>query len=198
VAWTGDRVLVWGGSKKGTTTNTLNDDLNDVSLTDGGLYDPGTKTWTAVAASPLPATTGWAAGSFFLWTGDRLMAGQNGGASGWLYDPHKNAWSTIAAPADVLGCSGGFLAQAGALIGLCATATSGVATLLLPGETAWRTYPLPSGLASGPSILWTGKHLFLWGGTEPSTFVCPPPTPQFPACDLPPPIYSNAGFMLSP
>lgn len=179
------------------TTNALNDDLDDVSLTDGGLYDPGTKTWTAVAASPLPATAGWATGYSFRWTGDRLMAGPNGGASGWLYDPHKNTWSTIAAPADVQGCPGGFQAQTGALIGICAATSGGVTMLLLPGETTWRTYPLPTS-AGNPSILWTGKHLFLWGGTEPATFKCPPPTPGSPGCDLPPPIYSNAGFMLLP
>ena len=199
LAWTGERVLAWGGSKKGSTTNTLNDQLDELPLTDGGLYDPGTKTWTAVAASPLPATASQASGYFFLWSGKRLLAGQSGTAGGWLYDPHQNAWSTLAAPADFKGCFPALQAQAGALIGLCTVGTSGVVMLLLPGETTWRTYPLPSGLLAGSlGLLWTGKHLFVWGGTLPTTFTCPPPSLQHPGCDPPPPTYSNAGFMLSP
>jgi len=57
---------------------------------------------------------------------------------------------------------------------------------------------VPNGLAKGPSLLWNGKHLFLWGGTEPSNFMCPPPSPEQPGCDAPPPTFSNAGYMLVP
>jgi hypothetical protein len=194
LAWTGDRLLVWGGSKKGTMTNTMNDDLDEVPFLDGGLYDPAAKTWTPVAASPATVST---VGYQVFWTGDRLAVGQNYFATGWLYDPHRDSWSALAPPDGLVGCSTP-LAQAGALIAFCAVGSpaSSVVMLLLPGETAWRVYLMPSGIANNPSVLWTGKHLFLWGGVFPAP---PPPTcPPGIGCDGPAPTYSNAGFMLAP
>jgi hypothetical protein len=66
------------------------------------------------------------------------------------------------------------------------------------GEKAWRSYPLPSDVLPDASVLWTGKRLFVWGGTIPPTYTCPAPTPQHPGCDPPPPSYSNKGYMLVP
>ncbi len=198
LAWTGDRLLVWGGSTKGTMTNTMYDYLNEVPLIDGGLYDPTTKAWTPVAASPVPATASVSSDYYFVWTGDRLAVGERVAANGWLYDPHLDTWSTFDAPAGFAGCSAPPRGQAGALIAICNVASPAplAAMLLLPGETAWRVYPLPSGIAESPSVLWTGKHLFLWGGTFPSP---PPPTcPPGIGCDSSPPTPSNAGYMLLP
>jgi hypothetical protein len=195
LAWTGDRLLVWGGVRKDTTTGTLKENLPEVPFIDGGLYDPAAKAWTPVAASPVPATMAMMSGYYVVWTGDRLAVGQNNSATGWLYDPRGDTWS--AWPDGFSGCSAP-LAQAGALVALCSVGTpaSPVAKLLLPGETAWRVFPLPTGIAGSPSVLWTGKHLFLWGGVFPA-----PPPPMCPpglGCDPPAPVYSNAGFMLVP
>jgi hypothetical protein len=126
-----------------------------------------------------------------------LAVGKTNFATGWLYDPHRDTWSTLDPPDGFNGCSTP-LVQAGALIASCSVGSpaSSVVMLLLPGETAWRVYPLPDGIAGSPSVLWTGKHLFLWGGVFPA-----PPPPVCPpgiGCDAPPPEYSNAGFMLLP
>ena len=104
-------------------------------------------------------------------TGDKLLAG-------WLFNPHTNTWSTLDPPGAVTNCAVSMTAQAGALVALCTVDTVPVAVLRLPGETTWRSYPLPSGITASPNVVWTGKRLFIWGGAFPSTTMCPPPTPE--------------------
>lgn len=104
-------------------------------------------------------------------TGDKLLAG-------WLFNPHTNTWSTLDPPGAVTNCAVSMTAQAGALVALCTVDTVPVAVLRLPGETTWRSYPLPSGITASPNVVWTGKRLFIWGGAFPPTTMCPPPTPE--------------------
>ena len=87
--WTGDEVIVWGGSKQGGLAP------GDA----GAAYDPGTNRWRRIAESPLDART--FAGS--VWTGRELVIWggrgvgnaehRNGGAA---YDPPSDTWRTIA------------------------------------------------------------------------------------------------------
>jgi hypothetical protein len=196
LAWTGDRVLVWGGGEQGTPDPTLLTPAKQW-LSDGGLYDPIAKAWTAVAASPLPDSGYQLSAYWLLWTGDYLATGFKP-VEGWLFDPHTNSWSTLDPPAGLTSCEGLMTAQAGALVAVCTVGATRTVLLRPAGEKAWRSYPLPSGVAPTPTVVWTGKRLFVWGGTFPPTFMCPPPSPQMPGCDPPPPTYSNAGFMLVP
>ncbi|HET6279867.1 MAG TPA: hypothetical protein VFH73_02845 [Polyangia bacterium] len=195
IAWAGDRVLIWGGGQQGTPDPVLLTPAKQW-LSDGGLYDPASRIWTATATAPLPVSGFELSAYWQHWTGDRLAVGPNGSASGWLYDPHKDRWSTLTAPADFGGSCERFAPQAGALVALCRIAQQRSVLLLLPGETDWRTYPLPSGVPTAPGMLWTGKRLFIWGGTVASSFVCPPSSQV--GCDPPPPVYSNAGWVLVP
>jgi len=98
--WTGDRMLVWGGSQ------------GSGAVAGGGLYDPITDHWTPITQpASLPPTHDHSA----LWTGDRLIVW--GGSENWqhfifgpssqyldkdtgaIYDPATDAW----APTDVGG-----------------------------------------------------------------------------------------------
>jgi hypothetical protein len=197
LAWTGDRVLVWGGGEQGTPDPTLLTPAKQW-LSDGGMYDPVAKAWTAVAASPLPDSGYQLSAYWLLWSGDFLATGSKP-LEGWLFDPHANSWSTLDPPAaGVTSCEVSMTAQVGALVAVCTIDSMRTVVLRPAGESAWRSYPLPSGVAPTPSVLWTGKRLFVWGGTFPPTFTCPPPSPQMPGCDPPPPTYSNVGFMLLP
>ncbi len=88
-AWTGARMLVWGGTS-----------ASGALLGDGGLYDPKTNTWSPMAAPPaaVAARTGVAV----TWTGAELVlfGGRGTGApmmvsnEGYAYDPSTNQWST--------------------------------------------------------------------------------------------------------
>ncbi|HXN31049.1 MAG TPA: hypothetical protein VN894_04275 [Polyangiaceae bacterium] len=195
LAWTGDRVLVWGGGEQGSPDPTLATPAKQW-LADGGLYDPVAKTWTAIPAVPVANASYMLSAYDVLWSGDRLFVLENGTESGYLYDPPTNTWTSIPSPNQNQGCERPAAAQAGGLVAVCTFGMDRDAVLLLPGETSWRTFPLPTGVAPGPGLLWTGKRLFVWGGTVPSTFSCP--VGQMIGCDPPPPTYSDAGWVLEP
>ncbi len=81
--WTGDEMIVWGGSEE-----------------DSGRYDPVTNTWTLVDLTGAPEGR---KGATAVWTGDRMLAW--GGAppvftndpfdSGGSYDPVTDSWTEI-------------------------------------------------------------------------------------------------------
>jgi hypothetical protein len=197
LAWTGDRVLVWGGGEQGLPDPTLGSS-GEQCLSDGGLYDPVTQTWTTVAPSP-PVGPQLCIRTGMYWTGDYLVVYERLLDVWWQFDPHSNSWTTMDPyTTDPLAyCAVTMTVQAGALVaGICTIDSVRTVVLRPAGEKAWRSYPLPSDVLPDASVLWTGKRLFVWGGKIPPTYTCPAPTPQHPGCDPPPPSYSNKGYML--
>jgi hypothetical protein len=85
-AWTGQQLLIWGGSY-GTDGNQLGD---------GAAYDPTTKRWTKLAAAPISARDQTASVStgkeLFVWGGDASDGFSNDGA---LYDPATLKWQKL-------------------------------------------------------------------------------------------------------
>jgi hypothetical protein len=153
LAWTGRELLIWGG-RGGAVTPT---EPFGSFLVDGALYDPGKRTWRAVAPAPVPARP------FInpVWTGTRLVVVADDLAS-WSYDPASNRWGPrLPPPAD--SCGGATL-QAGALVARCSEGQRNFAALLAPGANQWTTIDLPE--LAGDQLLWTGKRLFAWGRTE--------------------------------
>jgi hypothetical protein len=72
-AWTGARLLVWGGVSYG-------------SITDGGLYDPVTESWAPIAE--LGGLTALQRGAASVWTGAELIVlGGETGAPGARFTP---------------------------------------------------------------------------------------------------------------
>ncbi|MDQ1494039.1 MAG: hypothetical protein QOG69_522, partial [Actinomycetota bacterium] len=67
VAWTGTRMLVWGGIE-----NSYGSDSQ--VFADGASYDPAGRHWTTMAAAPLNARIDmgsvWTGGGLFIWGGD--------------------------------------------------------------------------------------------------------------------------------
>jgi hypothetical protein len=57
--WTGSKVIVWGGL------------YGTAYVSTGGLYDPMTDTWTAMATANAPAGSGQTA----VWTGSKMNSG---------------------------------------------------------------------------------------------------------------------------
>src|SRR5579864_6738341 len=83
MAWTGSRLVVWGGDLR----------------TDGATYDPTTDSWVRMAPSPLTAGTDHVG----VWDGRELLAwdegpgGGRGAGTGAAYDPATDRWRPLAA-----------------------------------------------------------------------------------------------------
>ncbi len=169
--WTGTQMLVWGGLS-------LNNACND-----GGLYDPGSQTWTAVAAS-LANTPPARSGQSAVWTGTEFLVWggiYNGTllADGGRYNPTLNTW--IYLPNTLTGTPG---ARTGAtavwtgaeLIVWGGTGAGGALNdggRYNPASGAW-TYLGATGLGtpsvrSGHTAVWSGSEMIVWGGSNGST-----------------------------
>ena len=86
--WTGSELLVWGGVQENRSQTNAND---------GAAYDPATRSWTAMPASPLSprntAFTFWFEGKAYFWGGGNLSpVPLMDGAS---YDPAGGRWTTM-------------------------------------------------------------------------------------------------------
>jgi N-acetylneuraminic acid mutarotase len=85
--WTGDEVLIWGGSGHG-------------DLDDGAAYNPRTDRWRLLPAAPLAprqrATAVWTGNEAIFWGGD-AGGGVTPYADGAAYDPARNAWRRLPA-----------------------------------------------------------------------------------------------------
>lgn len=154
--WTGNRLVVWGGS--GPTYEPMNS---------GGIYDPVADTWV-----PIPADCSVRSldGPLAVWTGEQMIVWSYGGAS---YDPELGQWFSMSsdqAPSPRNGHtmvwvpdatptgSGRLLVWGGAELG------DGRVYDFLPD--IWLNLSpagAPSG-RSGHSAVWTGTEMIVWGG----------------------------------
>jgi len=198
LAWTGTRVLVWGGDAYVVT----NGASKWTVFVDGGLYDPATAQWSPTAAAPFDASH---ANGAALWTGDRLVVfdSKGAGAAGWIYTPGTDAWEPISAPVQPLSCIGAASVQAGSIVRAgCGSSVQHSVARLDASANQWTSVDLPANAPDQPGVLWTGARWIVWGGT----LVGPtPPNPCVNAppgvgCDPPGPmqIPSNEGWTLVP
>lgn len=87
-AWTGTRMLVWGGSD------------GNRSYADGTAYDPASRVWTKLSAAPISGR----AGADYVWTGRLLFIWgsyadrTDSVADGAVYDPATRRWTTLPPP----------------------------------------------------------------------------------------------------
>jgi hypothetical protein len=89
--WTGTQMFVWGGAS-GRDAEILH--------ADGAAYDPDTRTWTTLPASPLspraqPASV-WTGTSLFIWGGSVDSDGTVA-TDGALYTPAEHSWTRLPA-----------------------------------------------------------------------------------------------------
>ncbi|HKQ97866.1 MAG TPA: putative metal-binding motif-containing protein, partial [Candidatus Polarisedimenticolia bacterium] len=93
--WTGDRMIVWGGSTDELARRPPADD--------GGMYDPVTDTWKSMSRVGAPEGRG---GAIAVWTGSQMLVWGGGGGtrgawqhlvSGGRYSPATDSWAPIAA-----------------------------------------------------------------------------------------------------
>jgi hypothetical protein len=189
VAWTGARLLIWGGRTAGAAPGSFQ------TFGDGALYDPVADRWTpmAPAGAPAPRT-----GATVVWTGRRLVvfggAAQPGGPSrsdGGIYDPAANRWTALAPSpggvalpvANVGPLTRIIVAPDGRVVFIPDNA--GVIALLDADRARWSSIPAAElGKRNGFRAFLVGRRLLVWGGvTVVAEHLCPPPVPGQPLCD---------------
>jgi hypothetical protein len=99
-AWTQHGLFVWGG-EVGTREEAENDTMGGApspAFSDGAVYDPATRCWTAVTDSPLTARAGApaiATGDGVLVVGGWTRGGRSLRSDGALYSPGADTWSPV-------------------------------------------------------------------------------------------------------
>jgi hypothetical protein len=176
--WTGSKMIVWGGCT-GTDSNCT----SGTYPTDGGIYDPIADTWTAMSAVNAP--TGRQSFRAF-WLGGSLQkllvwGGQPGGGAdtntGGLYDLATNTWtatSVVGAPVARSAFSAAWTGARLIVWGGYGTGAAGSGGIYDPVTDTWAPMSLsgaPPGAGEplGPSTVWTGSQMIVWGGDGPNS-----------------------------
>ncbi len=157
--WTGNLVIVWGGS-------------DGPDLDTGGRYDPLLDSWysmsTAGAPTPRHAHTA-------LWTGYEMLVwgGYGGGtgatATGGRYDPFSDTWaptSGVGAPAKRFGHTAVWSGSDMIVWGGHDSSYLDSGGRYDPAEDIWApvsTVGAPTA-RSGHTAVWTGLRMVVWGG----------------------------------
>ncbi len=134
--WTGQRLLVWGGSSDGT------------ALGDGAGYDPVLDTWTPISSTNAPAAR---FGHSAIWTGQEMVVfgGESGAgslASGGAYNPATGKWRALTSSGTPIARSGAAAVWSGTEILIFGGVSNGspVAALQrLNPQPAWYLYRKP-------------------------------------------------------
>ncbi len=161
--WTGTEMIVWGGRN------------NQVSLGDGGRYDPITDTWRAPPVNPINAPQA-RSDHRALWTGTQMIV--HGGSDqynqaivgGARYDPLSDTWTPTARTPDersehtAVWTGSEMIVWGGVRRQLFPKTNNGA--IYDPALDAWQ----PTSLAGVPAArsehtaLWTGNRMVVWGG----------------------------------
>jgi hypothetical protein len=190
VAWTGTRLLVWGG-RFATST-----DPRDLKILAGGAtYDPAADRWTPMSSENAPsartdATVAWTGRRLVVWGGASTPGGPPL-ADGGIYDPTADRWMRLGPPPAKVVLPKG---NVGPLTHVLVAPDGRVVFLpeqlgkvvLLDAERARWTALDADGLGTRGSYraFLLGRRLIVWGGvTVTATHVCPPPVPGQPICD---------------
>ena len=165
-AWTGTRMVVWGGQDSFA--------LSISTVDSGALYDPGTDTWIATDQTTAPAprvshTGVWSGTEFLVWGG--TTNGIINLNSGGRLRPGSNSWQAT----NLFGAPLGRVAHSAVWTGTEMLVWGGYAVnqgvaldggAYQPGTNAWR--PLPAALDPtaryGHTAVWTGTTMIIWGG----------------------------------
>ncbi len=169
--WTGDGMIIWGGS----TTN-LPFYPSMISLSTGGRYDPLLNTWTTMTSAGAP---GARANHVALWTGKEMIVWGGFGPvtnnllrllnTGGRYDPARNIWSNLSTTG------------APSVDGLPAAIWTGAEMIVwlgfpfvdphIPGggryrpdSDSWFSISRSNAPGLGRTLAWTGKEMIVWDG----------------------------------
>jgi hypothetical protein len=161
--WTGNELLVWGGSTGECCLPT-----GEGYLSDGAAYDPRAGTWRALSPAPIDGRV-----AFSVWTGDELLVWGNAEwgftlRDGAAYDPGADAWRTIAeAPVDINDGSAVWTGEEMIVFGAARRSgtpltETAIGIAYSPASDRWRELP-PSELSpNAMTAEWLGDELVAW------------------------------------
>ena len=163
--WTGQRMVVWGG-----TNGTL-------ALNSGGQYDPVANVWTATTLTGAPpgamdATGVWTGTSLLVWGG--TDDGGNALNTGGQYDPALDSWTPITTTGAPVKRHAHTTIWTGSRMIVWGGWDDRFSTVIYYGDGAsydpatdvWTGISLagaPS-LRGGHTAIWTGSRMIVWGG----------------------------------
>ncbi len=150
-AWTGDRLLIWGGTTNGRP------------LRDGAAYSPDTDQWHPLPPAPLVGVDGgrasvWTGREWIIWGGNLIADGPGDGAA---YDPATDTWRPLrTAPIPSTGTlavwSGREMLVWGGSAGAAGAAYD-------PATDRWRRLARGGPDDVAGSAVWTGREMVVWG-----------------------------------
>jgi hypothetical protein len=159
-AWSGEELLVWGGS----------DRRQERFFDDGAAYDPELDAWRALAPAPIGARAGLS-----VWTGEELLVWgtalrmhprpQDGAA----YDPRSDSWRTIAdAPIELTDATAVWTGEEMIVFGAALhggnfpETKTAIGAAYDPETDAWRRLPDSALSPQASTAAWTGRELVAW------------------------------------
>jgi hypothetical protein len=146
LVWTGTKLVVWGGDANTGTPGP------DRVRNDGAVYTPAARTWTPMAASPLPATVEQQAVG--VDTVDGVVFARGRATAIWY--PATNTWRRLGdAPQPVTDMT---------FTGSVVVSYSADATLDL-ASGGWRALPAVPAQLQRATLTWTGQELVVIGGS---------------------------------
>ena len=171
--WTGTELLIWGGMQQNQRLTMAGD---------GAAYDPVTRAWTPMSASPLsPRNT-----AFAVWTGSTALfwGGGNGNVSllmnGASYDPASRTWTMLPAaplPAGIdnlqaIAWTGTQMVviQPGAGAAFDPATRSWAAVPGLPQVAGWQPFDIAASWTGSAVITWVASQRPPANGTSPPGF----------------------------
>jgi len=150
-AWTGSRMLIWGG-------------YNGTDLATGSRFDPVALAWSPISTTGAPSGSGYVQ----AWTGSNLIVWSTAG--GKRYDPVANAWtpmSAVDAPTGPVNFVGTWAGNRFVVWGASDTG-SGIATgggRYDPATDSWSPINPGGPLTDSAKAVSTGSRMLVWGGT---------------------------------
>lgn len=162
VAWTGREAIGWGGGCCGDAE------------ADGSAYNPTTGTYRNLPRAPLGASQGplgaWTGRELILFISRYDVDGKPYPAAvarGAAYNPSTNIWRRLAPlPAASRRFAGGAAWDGRELIVVGAGANGRSAYAYSPTTNRWRALASLPAPRNGGLTVWTGKRLYLLGGTD--------------------------------
>jgi N-acetylneuraminic acid mutarotase len=158
-AWTGDELLVWGGS-----------DDRGAFFDDGAAYDPRADVWRTLPGAPVSARVPlsvWTGQEFIVWgTAVRVDDRPRDGAA---YDPKANSWRTIAkAPIELTDATATWTGREMIVFGAALhggnfpESKTAIGAAYDPRTDRWRRLPASTLSPQASTAAWSGRELIAW------------------------------------